>query len=150
MMRTAEEWLALDDLRTELAKVLTPGKSKHYCRSHLRDAHWVYICDKCGREYDGRELDEQGIYAKCWNIFSGIEHDCPVPDAITIDWNTAMEWFRKAPKTDGTIKIMHKVYRWATGIRATLDLTVLAWLLEQADAKMLLIIAAMAAERKER
>ena len=133
--RTPEQWLALDDLPTELAKALTPGPWKHGWVLHQDPVNNWSKCSKCDATMTG--------------VGNNLVLPCPVPDPIKIDWNTAMKWFRKAPKTDGTIKIMHKVYRWATGGRATLDLTVLAWLLEQADAKMLLIIAAMAADRKE-
>ena len=69
--RTAEQWLALDDLPTGLAKALTP------CQHQPVD-EWkgepVFVCRKCG--------DEFPTHVTC---------QCSVP--ITIDcWNTAMAW----------------------------------------------------------
>lgn len=74
-----EQWLQLgDELGVELAKVLTPGPWRHRDRATM-DPHFVCECCKCGRK--GKTSGQLLFKA-----------DCPVPDPIKLDWNTAMEW----------------------------------------------------------
>ena len=84
-MRTAKEWLALgDELAVKLAEVFMPGPWKHKRKTikHGQGLMNTYECFKCGFAFspgsDGGSWEEGP--------------DCPVPDPIVIDWNTAMEW----------------------------------------------------------
>ena len=130
-LKTAQEWLAYgDDLPVKLAKVFTPGPHSH--------------------DFYGGKDEPSEKCLKCNLDEDTVECFCSVPDPITIDWNVAMEWFRKAPKTQVTVIAMRSVYRFATGMRARLDYTVIRWFLEFAHPKHYLIAAAMAAERKEK
>lgn len=69
-----------------------------------------------------------------------------LPGLSKIDWNTAMEAFRNAPKTEATVQAARDIYRAVTGQRARMDRTVVAWLLETAQPEHYLIAAALAAE----
>lgn len=124
--RTVEQWLSYgNDLPVELAKVFTPKPWAHEYQD--------WICIKCGR----KSMTLKHFF-------------CPVSDPIDIkDWNTAMERFRKMPKTEYTIKVMHKIYRLETGMRATRDRTLFEWFLFTASTEALLIVAAMAMDRSK-
>ncbi len=134
-MTTPEEWLALDDLPTELAKVLTP-KAKHkwlepavyYGRSD--PLGHVVKCQKCGHVKTTQE-DIDG---------------CFVPDRIKIDWNTAMAWLRKsktARKRMAIWKALSLICRFVLGKSRPV---VWWWVMFDAQPKHYLIAAAMAAE----
>ena len=135
--RTVQQWLALDDLPTELARVLTPGPWEHRNGGHGGEIR----CNKCFAKCD--EQDN-----KCEYHFK----PCLVPDPITIDWNTAMEWFRKYRPDYAIFRdiymamhksaepwhiYLHTVWKW------------IANMCEVKEARIRLIAAAMAAERKE-
>ncbi len=116
--RTAAEWLQIpeDKLGVKLAEVLTPGPWKHgACMGP------VAKCTKCGEVY--------------WDNgkFVGKGKSCSVPDPITIDWNTAMAWFRKA-------KPLASVLRSLCGPSWISETN---WMLTEAQPKHYLIAAAM-------
>ncbi len=138
--RTAQQWLTLgDDLAVELAKVFTPGPRKHDF-PEMRDLYRPFIinaygpCRKCRRH----RMDE----------FT----NCHLPDRIKIDWNTAMEWFRKVPLLN-IINILAEVSNaaiddvedWQADEQGEVNL----WFLIYAQPKHYLIAAAMAAGRGE-
>lgn len=76
-----EQWLALgDELGVELAKVQAPGPWKH---EPMKNSG---ICKKCG----ARPV----IWCEGKPFYDN--DSCEPPDPIVIDWNTAMEWYRKA------------------------------------------------------
>ncbi len=111
---TAKEWLEVpdQDLPVKLAEVLAPGPWKHDM-----DSRRAGVCHKCKRLPDGY---------------------CPVPDPITIDWNTAMEWFRKVTKDE---KMLSEVMDTIT------EKGDWSWFwIYHAQPKHYLIAAAMAAE----
>ncbi len=80
--RTVQQWLALDDdeLIRELSK-MQPTPWKH---DWISDSIVTY-CSRCRGHLDDVTTPEF----------------CSVPDPITIDWNTAMEWRDKAVKKFG-------------------------------------------------
>jgi hypothetical protein len=120
MTRTAKEWLALgDELGVELAKVLTPGPWKHDWGNKSR-------CANCARYWP-----------------EDIDSPCPVPDPITIDWNTAMEWFRKTPLLCQAVAMKCIYYVVMEGDADELSEMYLWWL-TFAQPKHYLIAAAMA------
>ncbi len=120
------------DLGTELAKVLTPGDEwKHDLLPEHPSAGMVSCCSKC------REV-------------SPICGPCPVPDPITIDWNTAMEYrdigqkivdnlydVFLSLKTEDFRHVQHRILGFET------------WFKFAVQPKHYLIAAALAAERKE-
>ena len=129
--RTAEQWLALDDLPTELAKSLTLNrKSAHrmYARKFKTDTETVWCCHKCENEWSTNQEGEP----------------CSVPDPITIDWNTAMEWRDKvhAIRFDDAMYVIYRAASHASVWRYS------DWLRRHAQPKHYLIAAAMAVERK--
>ncbi len=129
--RTAEQWLALDDLPTELARVLTPGPY-----SHAIGHYGQWICVKCRTSFP----DDKNI-----------PKTCPVPDPITIDWNTAKYWQGKCEQ-EAYIQAAITVYEELYPDKLSLRKRVYCWLAslcKPEDAKLVLVIAAMAAERKE-
>lgn len=133
MSMTVEQWLAQgDDLPVKLAEVfISEEEWKHdFVRvGNVRSV--VYVCRKCDKNQ--------------WPKTS----NCSVPDPIKIDLGTALERFRQMPKTKYTVKVMHKIYRLQTGVRATLGRTLLEWFLFNASAETLLIAAATVAERSK-
>ncbi len=134
-MRTAKQWLEVykaGDLPREAAKVPVERPWEH-C---LGGGKLGDTCTKCDRVV--------------WPEKGQLENSkCPVPDPIDAeDWNVAMVWFRKMPKTKESVAVLRKLYRIRTGGRARLDYTVVRWLLELADAKDLVIAACMAREKQ--
>ncbi len=78
---TIKQWLAYGDkLSVELAKVFTPKPWKHDIMGARLNTDGYAWCKKC----------KLWIYFECDKPKS-----CSVPDPITIDWNTAMEWRNK-------------------------------------------------------
>ena len=133
--RTAEQWLTLDDLPTELARVFTPGNGVHqYKQIEFRQPTIGirYKCVRCNKEWNSAELPH-GFVA------------CSVPNPITIDWNTAMEWRDKvhAIRWDDAMYVIYRAASHASVWRYS------DWLRRHAQPKHYLIAAAMAAERKE-
>ena len=126
LMRTAKDWLAYgDELGLELAEILTPGPSEHHWGDGGR-------CFKCHINNINRLADEP----------------CPVPAPITIDWNTAMEWFRKTDGAQDCIWEIFQIFREPT-IKSDGPLLLFGdWLTDLAQPKHYLIAAAMAVERK--
>ncbi|KKL25908.1 hypothetical protein LCGC14_2400620, partial [marine sediment metagenome] len=59
--RTAEQWLALDDLPTELARALTPGPWKHHNGGH----GGVERCSKCFAKCDERNHNCEYHFKPC-------------------------------------------------------------------------------------
>ena len=135
--RTAQQWLALDDdeLIRELSK-MQPGPWKHDVEEIRRGSMPTPLkkCRKCGAFYPIRHSS------------------CPVPDPITIDWNTAMEWQRKYRPDYAIFRdiymAMHKSAEpWHIYLH-----TVWKWIANMCEVKegrIRLIAAAMAAGRKE-
>ncbi len=122
---TTKELLALsdDELALELAKVLVPWKHKDSRYDPVLQ-HGFY-CTKCHKDLSN------GV----------IQTHCPVPDPIKLDWNTAIEWFRK---TGGAERELYHIYqRYVTCISGSQNETTFAgWLLNIAQPKHLLISAA--------
>ena len=128
--KTVQQWLDLpeDERALEFAEVLTPGPRKH---------KWEKcVCTNCGKP-DSSVMDKvQGI---CF------DKACSVPDPITIDWNTAMEWFRKQDRSCSW-DAMWRIFKESDYARA---ISMSSWLLHIAEPKYYLIAAAMAMGRKE-
>ncbi len=129
--KTAEQWLALDDLPTELAKVLTPGPWKHETQNR-----------------------QGGICHKCWkrpgfNIPRPGGKFCSVPDPITIDWNTAKYWQGKCDEDtfDAAMREIHAAVESYDPPRLTKH-GFYDWREHRATIEQRLIAAATAAERK--
>ena len=109
--RTTEQWLGLDDkLAVELAKVFTPGPWKHDWEFFDKfddieniKIHAIYSCDKCG--HTETLTTHRGLLPFSNSLRRNARRKelkkrndckpCSVPDPITIDWNTAMEGYRK-------------------------------------------------------
>ena len=128
MMRTAEEWVALDDLPVELAKVFTPGPWKHAALSRLNESGRAW-CRKCER----------------WIQF-GCESPkpCFVPDPINIkDWTAAKYWQGKCDR-DKWYAMMEELYY---AIPEDICRCPWEWIIFDAQPKHYLIAAAMAAGR---
>lgn len=76
---TVEQWLAISEqvLPGKLAQALTPEKPGEHDWEYCDDKEWAWTCLRCGAIFKD-ECD--------------VDNDCPVPDPIKIDWNTAMEY----------------------------------------------------------
>ena len=147
MSKTPEQWLALgDDLPLELAKLFTPRPWAHNLVLHGSYDLARWVCKKCKQSFKMNEVKSANYTGSAGYDWckGATEKPCSVPDPITIDWNTAMERFRAMRKTKYTIKAMHRIYRLETGVRATLDRTLLEWFLFTASKEALLIAAAIA------
>ena len=138
--RTAEQWLALDDLPTELARALTPGPWKH---------NWVHTGKNNFEEVkkDGVTFQAEKICHRCKTVFpmgdTSCYGDCSVPDRIKIDWNTAMEWYKKDGKLWTVQEAMDKIHRACTNSGDSVF-----WWDHESEPKHYLIAAAMAAGKK--
>ncbi len=89
------KWLAMTDeeLAVEAAKVLVPEPWKHDIKLKVgKDCVAFDHCLKCKKKTSPTAI-AQDSYEQYTRLR---DFDCSVPDAITLDWNTAMEWFRKA------------------------------------------------------
>lgn len=92
-MKTVEQWLAIPDnkLPVELAKVLAPGPWNH---ERERNSGHRIECVKCNAKCATGTWACSICETHCPLFFD----PCPVPDPITIDWNTAMEHMRKCER----------------------------------------------------
>lgn len=126
--KTAGQWLAIPDdkLPTAFGEVLTPGPWKHDADM---DRYGFGDCKKCGDRLGQKRSPEH----------------CPVPDPIKIDWETAMEWFRKSHECYGHLREIYFIICQEAVNRSTSPW----WMLYESQPKHYLIAAAMAAERKE-
>lgn len=143
MTRTVTEWLALsDELGKKLAEVLTPGPWKHYIKPII-DPEYSYGCTKCEKKNKS--------YARL-----AFTADCSVPDPITIDWNTAMEWRDKTVRKYGAKEFRRAMSRTVmcqvNTEPKTVHLQVLFganWFSVYAQPKHYLIAAAMSKDKNE-
>ena len=142
--KTGEQWLALgDDLGVELGRVFTPGPWKHDLVIG-GDSFEHYRCTRCHASILQKHIQvatEEYYWApghKGTRITGG---DCSDTNRITIDWNTAMEWFRNVTKDEKMLsEVMNAVAEkkdWSW------------WWIYHAQPKHYLIAAAMAVEREE-
>ena len=134
--RTVQQWFALDDdkLIGELSK-MQPKPWKHATLSRLNESGRAW-CRKCKR-WVQFECESPKL--------------CPVPDPINIkDWNAAKYWQGKCGIYAFSRHALEVVKTIDSKIEHTDDaLNILALLCKPEDAKYVLVIAAMAAERKE-
>lgn len=138
---TVKEWLALSDyqLAIMLEKVLPLGPGKHnwQCQpergSHPKAEQQNWLCIKClyYREKAAR--------------YELLEGPCLVPDPITIDWNTTMEWFRKSHECLGQLREIYFIVCQEAVNRPTFPW----WVLYEAQPEHYLIAAAMAEENEK-
>lgn len=134
-MRTAKEWLDLpeDELGVELARVRTPGPWEHKWR-YLKSKHTIR-CKKCG---DGA-------------VAGDAKSPCSAPDRIDIkDWNVAKHWQGKCNIIrfqERAVDVMREVVA-DKDLSRDIALQTLALMCRPEDARVVLIIAAMATERK--
>ncbi len=148
--RTAEQWLAEQDLPTELAKALTPGPWKHDIYNSFKHGSLTrFFCTKCGNIIE----NVTGEYMSGVPGRTVYESDdpCPVPDPITIDWNTAKFWQGKCEQ-EAYIQAAIAVYEELYPDKLSLRKRVYCWLAslcKPEDAKLVIVIAAMAAGSKE-
>ncbi len=149
--RTAAEWLKIpkDELGVKLAEVLKVSKHNWLEPAVYHGPEdplgFVKKCQKCGHVYT---IAEASI-------------PCPVPDPIKLDWNTAMEWFRKTATdyqerlTGAVVEIF--LYEIDDGNgnadrmvgllkKKQLEANAIAWFTFYAQPHHYLIAAAMAAE----
>ncbi len=131
---TPEQWLQLTDdkLALELVRVLTPGPWKHDAEI---DRYGFGDCRKCSDRLGQKRSPEH----------------CPVPDPITIDWNTAMEWRDKVQ--DGYLQLaMIEVWNCTQEpkrVAGKCEDGLVRWLTNLTQPKHYLIAAALVAERNE-
>ena len=143
--RTVEEWLAYgDDLPLKLAEVFTLGPHSH--------------------DFYGGKDEPSEKCLKCNLDEDTVECFCSVPDPITIDWSTAMKWFRNGCD-DHPEEVMEAVVSvFLHGIddgcgnadravsfgKRKLEVDAIAWFVFYAQPKDYLRAAAMAVERSKR
>ncbi len=153
---TPQEWLAIpeDKLPTALAEVFTPRPWKHNLYSRGCGTDIDVICQKCdGGVHTFVARYEQGVPGR--TVYSSDE-SCPVPDPITIDWNTAMEWRDKMWIGRSSLETMDSILRCIVvasveakaWYNAQDDSIISAWWIRQAQPKHYLIAAALAAEKE--
>lgn len=169
--KTAEQWLEQDDLPTELGRVFTPEEEwKHNLnlRGSYDLTHWC--CGKCKHNFSMADVASASYtpdnYDWCKNA---TKSSCPVPDPITIDWNTTeaerakLLWTCVEPENrhnvgywihDKLTNAMRDVYETKTrdyqkSFPDDWWVRMYRWWALFATASDLLIAAAMAAERKE-
>jgi len=124
--KTVEQWLKEKDLPTELGRVFTPEEEwEHDWFDNLH----VPRCAKC-------QCDSGSVKS---------QKPCSVPGPIKVDWNTAMKWYRPHSKLWTYIQCLENIWRFLS--HGDGDFTF--WQEHEAQPKHFLIVAAMAAERKE-
>ena len=141
-MKTVEQWFEVpgQDLPVKLAEVLTPETGIHQYAKIKFSQPTIgirYRCVRCKEQWDSKDLPHGSV-------------PCPVPDPITIDWNTAMEVYRDVgPQRADTY--LHQV--WEMLIESPVDVNYMSyemWKDEEAQPKHYLRAAAMAAERAKK
>lgn len=153
-MRTVDQWLALggDKLPVELARVFVPKPWKH-------DWKWLWPGDPpTGRYCECRKCENGGCLSlalpsydvddKLFELFGY----CDVPDPVDIkDWNVAKYWQGQCAEYT-FLRMAQKAYK-AVNPHAHADMVWasrwLATLHKLEDARLVLIIAAMAVEREK-
>ncbi len=138
MRKTAADWLAYsdDELALELAKVLDENWDKHRWKygwtPNCSYPNWVK-CYKCDSYIEGETYgDRKRLVAEA--------APCPVPDRIKLDWNTAMEWARKA-EAHAFNESIEDVFSATGRFR---EMSVRWWMQTEAQPKHYLIAAVMA------
>lgn len=142
--KTAEQWLNVPKLPTELGRVLVPGPWVHSIYCNYQRPESSLICTKCKTVVTKTTSKYvKGVPGR-WVLFS--DEPCSVPGPITIDWNTAMEWRDKADGID-FINAMYKVYEALDSWK--IEDPVGVWAFACAQPKHYLIAAAMSMESKD-
>jgi len=136
---TAKEWLEVPEaeLPVKLAEVLTPGPVEHEWELRIMgtEGSQSYECMRCETVF---HFPDRRAYLKELPC-------CPIPDPVKIDWNTAMEWFRK---TKGAIDCLFQIWQHhfdnAEQVESWGD-----WLAMTVQPKHYLLAAAIAAEGEQ-